>query len=464
MPAETALETGWVRHQNPLGFTVVFPRGSEVETHSDAQIRIVLPQDAGFLLVQPFLTAEASTPTAQLKTLLTRLSPVFPQVKIEGSTDLAEANTATCSFSFRTQGQEYRGQALCYVLGTTGILYATTAPTTEYSNRRTLLARIAASFQFTESRLPTPPPVTPYQRWTEPNEGMFSLEVPEGWQVTGGVIRVNSLDTRYSIRAEAPDGLAFAVIGDSQIPPYALLTTEGETFGMREGMSFDPGTGTAFRLRRYLPGLDFARDYVQTTLARDLPNVSFTKTAELTDLAQKLYPMRPDETAFQKEGSLGAVEFAATRAGKPWKGYCLAGTVQTQVANAQSGVWTVNQLYGYSCEAEREAESQNTLYRMVSTLRIEEDWLAQQPLLTARFRTSFAEEQQQIAEAFRASFRNITSISTVSQMRFGMTEHRNVTTGQVYRFLPGTNIYWHTANTSPNSVSLTPLTRTTSGK
>jgi hypothetical protein len=59
-------------------------------------------------------------------------------------------------------------------------------------------------------------------RYTDSAEGAFSLEVPVGWQVTGGLWRFGYFDARWMMTVRSLDGAMIVRLGDVSVPPYAL--------------------------------------------------------------------------------------------------------------------------------------------------------------------------------------------------------------------------------------------------
>ena len=51
-----------------------------------------------------------------------------------------------------------------------------------------------------------------YVQWQEPNENAFTVEVPQGWDVTGGVIREAS-GSRAGLHVTSPDGRIIITAG-----------------------------------------------------------------------------------------------------------------------------------------------------------------------------------------------------------------------------------------------------------
>jgi hypothetical protein len=59
-------------------------------------------------------------------------------------------------------------------------------------------------------------------RYTDSAEGAFSIDVPFGWQVQGGMYRFGYFDVRWMIDVRSLDGKTIVRLDDVNVPPYAL--------------------------------------------------------------------------------------------------------------------------------------------------------------------------------------------------------------------------------------------------
>ena len=59
-------------------------------------------------------------------------------------------------------------------------------------------------------------------RYTDSAEGAFSIDVPVGWQVLGGMYRFGFFDVRWMMEARSLDGKVVIRIDDPNVPPYVL--------------------------------------------------------------------------------------------------------------------------------------------------------------------------------------------------------------------------------------------------
>ena len=59
-------------------------------------------------------------------------------------------------------------------------------------------------------------------RYTDSAEGAFSMDVPLGWQVLGGMYRFGYFDVRWMMDVRSLDGKVILRINDPNVPPYVL--------------------------------------------------------------------------------------------------------------------------------------------------------------------------------------------------------------------------------------------------
>jgi hypothetical protein len=59
-------------------------------------------------------------------------------------------------------------------------------------------------------------------RYTDSAEGAFSIDVPFGWQIQGGMYRFGYFDVRWMIDVRSLDGKTIVRLADVNVPPYVL--------------------------------------------------------------------------------------------------------------------------------------------------------------------------------------------------------------------------------------------------
>jgi hypothetical protein len=172
-------------------------------------------------------------------------------------------------------------------------------------------------------------------KWTDPVEGAFTLDVPAGWQVTGGTRRPLPNDQRFIVEARAADGGIQIFLGDEKIPTFV----QPEGYFMMpppEGSLYAPG----MVIMRFRNGAEFAREYGQDSFT------SLTGAPAQLERSQR-DPM--SEAQFPRQGllpgtevSVGIARFFLTWPQGPGIGLISAAVTRTPLPLGQpGGLWNV---------------------------------------------------------------------------------------------------------------------------
>jgi hypothetical protein len=180
-----------------------------------------------------------------------------------------------------------------------------------------------------------------FVNWVEPNEHSFSVEVPAGWRLDGGLNWLSQIDPQGFVRVRSPDGKLQVFLGDPELlgrqVPNAFSRAQT---GAGAGQRFRTPAGGPAMMQRFLTGTQYAKEQVTWRLCpnpiwvaeRDLPDVSRALTAAVEPEARKYNATATasaGETSFTCGNVQGAV-FAATVLGssgpmQAWSVYKLAG-------------------------------------------------------------------------------------------------------------------------------------------
>src|SRR5689334_8754058 len=79
-----------------------------------------------------------------------------------------------------------------------------------------------------------------WTKFKDPSEGAFTIEVPAGWEVVGGLKRRSVNQPHPLLGVLSPDHLTKIVFGDPEAIAYGELTGELRRLGFREGQSYTP--------------------------------------------------------------------------------------------------------------------------------------------------------------------------------------------------------------------------------
>jgi hypothetical protein len=117
--------------------------------------------------------------------------------------------------------------------------------TRAFSIAATLLSAIVA--------LPRETYAGQWSTFRDPTEAAFTIDVPSGWQVSGGLKRRSVNQPHPLLAVVSPDGLARILFGDPSAIAYSELTNSMRGLGFREGQSYTP-KGEPEIIRNYQTG------------------------------------------------------------------------------------------------------------------------------------------------------------------------------------------------------------------
>lgn len=211
-----------------------------------------------------------------------------------------------------------------------------------------------------------------FQRWSDPQEGAFSFEVPVGWQVQGGTMRPYAGTGVVSqVTIASPDGSVRVQFSDYNLPltfvePNSTLASLGYGEGSRPSASS--------MVLRYMNGSNFSGFYVAQVLQQRCSRLSWTRKAEYPDYVrqQNQLLMQNGMQPFSAY-SAGDINFKCQAGGKLLVGYQFA---ETYANNYQGtgNAWAVRQTYGYIATPERASLADAVMTRALSTNQINPQW------------------------------------------------------------------------------------------
>ncbi|MBV8207551.1 MAG: hypothetical protein JO041_12215 [Acidobacteria bacterium] len=202
-------------------------------------------------------------------------------------------------------------------------------------------------------------------KWTafqDPFEKAFTLEVPQGWTVKGGLFRLGYSDERIMVDLKSPDGRINYRIGDVAIPSYTLPNP----YHPREGEVYDLGAQAQMVVANYRTGPEFAALYSQTRFREVCRN-------PVGDQANNGFspPDYVPATVRPEQVSAGQIAYRCESAQGP----------ETVVAWAKTG--RTGQIWGaetvsYVVPPDRAAALQAIIVHSVGSLRFNPQWLEYQ--------------------------------------------------------------------------------------
>jgi hypothetical protein len=183
-----------------------------------------------------------------------------------------------------------------------------------------------------------------FDKWVEPKEQCFSVEVPKGWEISGGVHWHSPIDPRSFLRVSSPDHKVRIFIDDPDILQRMVPNPTYNQMGWTEGRVVQSETGPIL-IQRFLTGSQYAQQHAAWRLCRnprwvkvgELPALSNSITAAIEPLARS--------SGLLARATAGEAGFLC----KEGQGYVFAITVLTASLNPSVPLksWIVYKLSGF---------------------------------------------------------------------------------------------------------------------
>ena len=336
--------------------------------------------------------------------------------------------------------------------GNAGYFFLVSANRTDFKAATPTFAKILASLKLADRKdaagtAETARTTEPeYVRWQDPQEHAFTVEVPKGWQIRGGLTRMAAVDVRVAAELVSPDGQIRVYAGDAQIPNFTIPTEMLSFAGFREGTWYRPGYDTALMVQRYVPAPTFAQQYAATKVAAGATDVHFDKVRDHS-AALNLSGGNPQFSGVQTTAHAGDVLFTCTKNGKPQAGYVFAATQLTSMSGTEGGLWSVTANFGFLAPADRASEAEAVLRHVLSSYRVDPTWAAQQQRLTGNVSSIVADTNDYVSKVIHDTYQNRQqSQDTISRRRenaiLELEDVVDPTSGKHYKVQSGSNYYW----------------------
>jgi hypothetical protein len=246
---------------------------------------------------------------------------------------------------------------------------------------------------------------SPFQ---DPMEHAFSVDVPQGWTVRGGLFRLGYSDERVMVDVRSADGTMAIRLGDVAIPSYAVPSQ----YHNREGEVYDLGAQARLIVARYRTGPEFAVLYSQARfheLCRDPQPDSADAGFAVPDY------LPPEPTG---ETSAGQI---AWRCSTPQGPRVVFAYTRTARAN---GIWQAPTIVSFIAPPQKSALAGSIALQMVRSFRLSPAWLEYQKQMDAEGLQYQRMRQQQRVAAIQQQVRQFEAQMQAMQNQVDAFESR----------------------------------------
>ena len=197
----------------------------------------------------------------------------------------------------------------------------------------------------------------------DPIEHAFSLDVPKGWTVKGGLFRMGYSDARPMVDMQSPDGRINVRLRDVSIPSYFVPNQ----LHPREGEIYDLGAQAQLTVARYRNGQEYAALYAKSRFQ----SVCRSLTAQPSDAPAPLKDFLPEDVS-PVQSSVGQASYRCESSQGARIAYVYARTSLYQ------GFWQVQTLASLIAPADQLALARGVLQRATESFKISPQWVQYQ--------------------------------------------------------------------------------------
>ncbi len=194
-------------------------------------------------------------------------------------------------------------------------------------------------------------------------EHAFSLEVPQGWTVKGGLFRLGYSDERAMVDVTSADGGINIRLGDVSIPTYDVPNQ----YHAREGEIYDLGAQAQMIVARYRSGPEFAVLYSHARFYRTCQN----PVADAVDVDFTVPDYWPADSSASRT-STGQIAYRCDSGEGPRVAFAFVRT------SYYGTLWQVPTLASFIAPADQAALAKNILLHCAQSFQVNPTWIEHQ--------------------------------------------------------------------------------------
>jgi hypothetical protein len=279
-------------------------------------------------------------------------------------------------------------------------------------------------------------------RYTDNAEGAFSIDVPAGWQVNGGMYRFGYFDVRWMMDVRSLDGNVIIRVDDPNVPPYVL-----------PGPHSGPAGHPANRQGLYQMVVDNYRDaksYADSYARRRFATACTSVTPRTSDWT----PSMP--AAWQNEQGAKATEASLAYDCATSAGPRVVNVYARDTIHGTDGLWMVDPIISIIATPQDLAQAQRMTQRMIDSWVETPAWKQYQERMTqmgrdqilGEFRTFMQQMQvyhqqreaamnQQVAQYQSHQNAQASQVSSWGNTLTGLTNVYDPSTGTQFQVFSG---------------------------
>ncbi len=223
-------------------------------------------------------------------------------------------------------------------------------------------------------------------RYTDNAEGAFSMEVPLGWQIIGGMYRFGYFDVRWMMNVRSLDGKVLVRIDDPNVPPYVL-----------PGPHSGPAGRAAIKPQMYQMIVDDYREaqpYAESYAKRRFSSTCTSMTPRASEWRPVIPPAWQNQPG--EKSSEASIAYDCPTADGPR----IVNVYARDTVHGHDGLWTVDPIISILATPDNLHLARSMTQHMIDSWQKTPEWEQYQKKMTqlglAQIRAQFGQFMQQM--------------------------------------------------------------------
>lgn len=283
------------------------------------------------------------------------------------------------------------------------------------------------------------PLVQHWQRFADPQENAFSLDLPQGWKNSGGTFRRNALQYRGWALAISPDGSTILAANDPSEPSYIAPTPLLAMAGIGVGRLYNGGGGTTYIVEPYRTGEDYAVAWGEKKLAQRCGAVHLEKSRARPEIAARINAW---SRSWGIVHNVGEATFGCRARGEDMTAFVFA-----SLTFIQGGIWYADNIEAFLAPTPVAGIAAGLLAHMVSSVRINPVWMQRQLGAEAKVSEIATRTNAEISDSIMQGWEDRGArydrvMEEDSRARLGVDVYADPATGTKYTVANTHEHYW----------------------
>lgn len=429
---EQSVAKDWISYKDERGFAVLMPKSWKVNVNDWGLIKIgPNPEktDNQMVFALTMIYPQEKTKDQVLTDIKSYFEKSFSNFQIFDQKNVDKYSSAI--YRIKYTGSDMAGVLNINGSGKDYFVSGFVAPRDQLKDSLPNLMKILASFNY-DAKLRNPEKISNIVKlvpWKDPGEGAFTIDVPIGWNIDGGVVRPY-IDAALKIIA-TNDNMGIQI--ENPHPPIYTIPNQVLGFaGFTEGSHYNPSGGISQDM--IVLSEKNAQSYIETVLAKNL-NLKVESVKPRDDIVKKI--PKPSYVT-----QITAAEGTLIGDGKIHKVI----VVEQGLSMAGIGLWTIGLTHYWALESEIE-KVEEIATAMDRSFKLNPVWVKNEQVEVAKRTKIISQNSSDISDIISSTFEYRSSSQDKiadkwSDAILGVQDVYDPSTGENYTVPNTSKYYW----------------------